>query len=163
MWQNKNTSAWVQTGGVAPKPLVEFTFAVQTSGANNGKALAYYDMSAVDGYVVRQHVLPCCTAGLAGPGRRSLQLHGVERPPACPVGVEAVRGVHALHYCGSWVAAQQLRSAQQLHCLCCGRRRPRMPCLVLLAGSFACTPTLLRMRCRNRLPCMWRTASCLTR
>ncbi len=49
MWKNTATDKWVQTGGVAPKPLLEFTFAVQA----DGKLLTYYDLSAVDGYVVR--------------------------------------------------------------------------------------------------------------
>lgn len=47
MWYNNATSKWVQTGGVAPKPLLEFTFTVRADGS----LLTYYDMSAVDGYV----------------------------------------------------------------------------------------------------------------
>ncbi|PRW20243.1 pathogenesis-related 5-like [Chlorella sorokiniana] len=47
MWQNLANKQWVQTGGVAPKPLLEFTFARQADGS----LLTYYDLSAVDGYV----------------------------------------------------------------------------------------------------------------
>lgn len=56
MWYNNATSKWVQTGGVAPKPLLEFTFTVRADGS----LLTYYDMSAVDGYVVRGCSAGCC-------------------------------------------------------------------------------------------------------
>lgn len=92
MWKNLNTSAWVQTGGVAPKPLLEFTF----DALPNNKLKTFYDLSAVDGYVVRGpcidweqpcRVQPCGWVGLQ---RAACKCSQEGSPAACGAALAAV-------------------------------------------------------------------------
>ena len=84
MWKNTATDKWVQTGGVAPKPLLEFTFAVQA----DGKLLTYYDLSAVDGYVVGLQLL-----------------HHACRVHQCCTRLQAIGDAQAARVCMAWIPA----------------------------------------------------------